>query len=98
MIRCASAYHGATNWRPIGKPAFERFKPFFCYVQVEGELLTIVKQTGSQRPAGRHVGGVVGVDGQDGLQVAFADGLHPLLVTLGDRRDGVGVLAHEISM
>ncbi len=36
-----------------GKPAFERFKPFFCYVQVEGELLTIVKQTGSQRPAGR---------------------------------------------
>jgi hypothetical protein len=32
---------------------FERFKPFFCYVEVEGELLTIVKQTGSQRPAGR---------------------------------------------
>ena len=34
-------------------PAFERFQPFFCYVQVEGDLLTIVKQTGSQRPAGR---------------------------------------------
>ena len=34
-------------------PAFERFKPFFCYVDVEGELFTIVKQTGSQRPAGR---------------------------------------------
>jgi hypothetical protein len=34
-------------------PAFERFKPFFCYVEVEGELLTIVKQTGSERPAGR---------------------------------------------
>ena len=34
-------------------PAFERFKPFFCYVEVEDELLTIVKQTGSQRPAGR---------------------------------------------
>jgi hypothetical protein len=34
-------------------PAFERFKPFFCYVQVEEQLLTIVKQTGSQRPAGR---------------------------------------------
>lgn len=33
--------------------AFERFKPFFCYVEVDGELLTIVKQTGSQRPAGR---------------------------------------------
>jgi hypothetical protein len=33
--------------------AFESFKPFFCYVEVEDELLTIVKQTGSQRPAGR---------------------------------------------
>jgi hypothetical protein len=33
--------------------AFETFKPFFCYVEVEDELLTIVKQTGSQRPAGR---------------------------------------------
>jgi Domain of unknown function (DUF4893) len=33
--------------------AYESFKPFFCYVEVEGNLLTIVKQTGSQRPAGR---------------------------------------------
>ena len=33
--------------------SFERFKPFFCYVEVEGNLFTIVKQTGSQRPAGR---------------------------------------------
>jgi hypothetical protein len=32
---------------------FETFKPFFCYVEVEDDLLTIVKQTGSQRPAGR---------------------------------------------
>src|SRR5947209_14279646 len=32
---------------------FETFKPFFCYVQVEGDQLTIVKQTGSQRPSGR---------------------------------------------
>jgi hypothetical protein len=32
---------------------FESFKPFFCYVEVEDDLLTIVKQTGSQRPAGR---------------------------------------------
>jgi hypothetical protein len=37
---------------PKGKP-FETFKPFFCYVEVEDNLLTIVKQTGSQRPAGR---------------------------------------------
>jgi len=34
-------------------PALERFKPFFCYVEVENDLLTIVKQTGSERPAGR---------------------------------------------
>jgi hypothetical protein len=33
--------------------AYETFKPFFCYVEVEDQLLTIVKQTGSQRPAGR---------------------------------------------
>ena len=33
--------------------AFNAYKPFFCYVEVEGDLLTIVKQTGSQRPAGR---------------------------------------------
>jgi len=37
---------------PKGK-AFESFKPFFCYVEVEDDQLTIVKQTGSQRPAGR---------------------------------------------
>jgi hypothetical protein len=37
---------------PRGKP-YETFKPFFCYVEVEDNLLTIVKQTGSQRPAGR---------------------------------------------
>ncbi len=34
-------------------PAFQKFKPFFCYVEVDEDLLTIVKQTGSQRPAGR---------------------------------------------
>jgi len=37
---------------PKGKP-YETFKPFFCYVEVEDNLLTIVKQTGTQRPAGR---------------------------------------------
>ena len=36
-----------------GKPVLEKFKPFFCYVEVDGALLTIVKQTGSSRPAGR---------------------------------------------
>jgi len=34
-------------------PAFVKFKPFYCYVDVEGDLFTIVKQTGSERPAGR---------------------------------------------
>ena len=33
--------------------SFETLKPFFCYVEFEDNLLTIVKQTGSQRPAGR---------------------------------------------
>ena len=33
---------------------FESFKPFFCYVLSDDDgALTIVKQTGSQRPAGR---------------------------------------------
>lgn len=29
------------------------YRPFFCYVEAEDDLLTFVKQTGSQRPAGR---------------------------------------------
>lgn len=52
---------GSYNCRMIriGKPdrkspAYERFKPFFCYVQIDDQgSLTITKQTGSQRPAGR---------------------------------------------
>ena len=36
-----------------GKEAYAAFKPFFCYVGGDEELLTITKQTGSQRPAGR---------------------------------------------
>ena len=34
-------------------PAFEKFKPFYCYVQDEGEWLSLTKQTGSERPVGR---------------------------------------------
>jgi hypothetical protein len=30
-----------------------KFQAVLCYVEVENDLLTIVKQTGSQRPAGR---------------------------------------------
>ena len=52
---------GSYNCRliSIGKtgkkaPALEKFKPFFCYVLAGDDgALTIVKQTGSQRPAGR---------------------------------------------
>jgi hypothetical protein len=47
---CRMVKLGRTNGKG---PAFEKFKPFFCYVQVEDALFTIVKQTGSQRPAGR---------------------------------------------
>jgi hypothetical protein len=37
---------------PRGK-AYESFKPFFCYIEVEEDLLTIDNQTGSQRPSWR---------------------------------------------
>lgn len=39
--------------RGRGNLAFVAHKPFFCYIEAEGPLLTIVKQTGSERPAGR---------------------------------------------
>ena len=52
---------GSYNCRmvSIGNPdkkaaVFTKFKPFFCYVlSDDAGVLTIVKQTGSQRPAGR---------------------------------------------
>ena len=34
------------------EPAFAAYKPFFCYVGVDKDQLSITKQTGSQRPAG----------------------------------------------
>ncbi|HEX8402339.1 MAG TPA: DUF4893 domain-containing protein [Allosphingosinicella sp.] len=34
------------------EPAFQAFKPFFCHVGVNGDQLSITKQTGSERPAG----------------------------------------------
>ena len=35
-------------------PIYEKFKPFYCYVLSDDQgTLTIVKQTGSQRPAGQ---------------------------------------------
>jgi hypothetical protein len=52
---------GSYNCRmiSIGAPdrsssSFQKFKPFFCYVLSDDSgVLTIVKQTGSRRPAGR---------------------------------------------
>lgn len=35
------------------RKAFERFKPYFCFVEAERELLTFTKGTGTQRPGGR---------------------------------------------
>lgn len=72
--------------------AFERFKPFFCYVEVEGDLLTIVKQTGSQRPAGR----LWEDDRPDRLiflgSLALGDEQQPLAYLEDPKRDMAGVL------
>lgn len=72
--------------------AFERFRPFFCYVEVEGDLLTIVKQTGSQRPAGR----LWEDDKPDRLiflgSLALGDEQQPLAYAEDPKRDMAGVL------
>ena len=73
-------------------PGFERFKPFFCYVEVEDELLTIVKQTGSERPAGR----LWEDDQPDRLiflgSLALGDERQPLAYADDPKRDMAGVL------
>ena len=72
--------------------AYESFKPFFCYVEVEGDLLTIVKQTGSQRPAGRLW------DDDDANRLVFLGSLalgsedQPLAYGDDPKRDMAGVL------
>lgn len=80
---------GKTNSKAV---AFERFRPFFCYVQVEDDLLTIVKQTGSQRPAGR----LWEDDQPDRLiflgSLALGDELQPLAYGDNPKRDMAGVL------
>ncbi len=72
--------------------AFERFKPFFCYVEVEDDLLTIVKQTGSERPAGR----LWEDDQPDRLvflgSLALGDEQQPLAYGDDPKRDMAGVL------
>ena len=76
---------------PKSKP-FETFKPFFCYVEVENDLLTIVKQTGSQRPAGR-----LWADDEATRRVflgslALGDETQPLAYGDDPKRDMAGVL------
>ena len=70
----------------------EKFKPFFCYVEVEDNLLTIVKQTGSQRPAGR----LWEDDKPDRLiflgSLALGDEQQPLAYAEDPKRDMAGVL------
>jgi hypothetical protein len=72
--------------------AYESFKPFFCYVEVEDDLLTIVKQTGSQRPAGR----LWEDDKTDRLiflgSLALGDEQQPLAYGDDPKRDMAGVL------
>ncbi|MEO7257390.1 MAG: DUF4893 domain-containing protein [Sphingomicrobium sp.] len=73
-------------------PAYVSFKPFFCYVQVEDDLLTIVKQTGSQRPAGR----LWEDDNPERLvflgSLALGDEQQPLAYGDDPKRDMAGVL------
>jgi len=90
---------GSYNCRLIklGKAAaagksYESFKPFFCYVEVEDDLLTIVKQTGSQRPAGR-----LWEDDDDNRLVflgslALGDAQTPVAYGDDPKRDMAGVL------
>jgi hypothetical protein len=72
--------------------AYESFKPFYCYVEAEDQLLTIVKQTGSQRPAGRLW------EDDDPTRLIFLGSLslgdEQKLVAYGDdpKRDMAGVL------
>ena len=73
-------------------PALEKFKPFFCYVEVDGDLLTIVMQTGSQRPAGRLW------EDDDATRLVFLGSLalggedQPLAYGDNPKRDMAGVL------
>ena len=48
--RCRLVKLGAAE---PGDPEFIAYQPFFCYIEYEGDNFTIVKQTGTQRPAGR---------------------------------------------
>ena len=86
---CRLIKHGKAEAKAT---ALEKFKPFFCYVEVEDNLLTIVKQTGSQRPAGR----LWEDDKPDRLiflgSLALGDEQQPLAYAEDPKRDMAGVL------
>ena len=73
-------------------PEYTKFKPFFCYVLADDDgVLTIVKQTGSRRPAGRLW------DDDDGNRMIFLGSLalgdekEPLAYGEDPQRDTAGV-------
>jgi hypothetical protein len=73
-------------------PAFQKFNPFFCYVLTDDSgHLTIVKQTGSQRPAG----GLWADDDPNRMiflgSLALGDEKEPLAYGDDPKRDTAGV-------
>src|SRR5687768_13191973 len=54
-----------------GEPAFAAFRPFFCFVGVSGNQLSITKPEGSERPAGYLW------DDRDGRRMVFLGSLAP---------------------
>lgn len=69
--------------------AYQAFKPFFCHVGVEGDLLSITKQTGTQRP-----GGYLWEDAGERMvflgSMALGDEEAPLPYGADPRRDMIG--------
>lgn len=74
-----------------GRRGLAAFPPYFCFVEHDGALTTLVKETGAERPAGR-----LWADGEDRL--IFLGGLaldkEPAAPAYGERadRDMAGVL------
>jgi hypothetical protein len=71
--------------------AFTAFEPYFCYVGAEGDLLSLTKQTGSERQ-----GGFLWADGRDRMiflgALALGSETRPPAYGQRDDRDLAGVL------
>ena len=76
---------------PRGKAAFSAFKPFFCHVEDEGDLISLTKQTGAERP-----GGYLWEDGRARMVFLGATAVGsekvPPAYAANPARDAVGVL------